>query len=207
MKLATLSFDDGGWQEPYLLDALNRLGIAATFYLCSSWLDETHYHMESVKIAPLYAGHEIGCHTATHPDLRRLPPFAWADEIVAAREVLESVFDRRVESFSWPFGAVNPELIPELHRAGFKGARGVKMGDPTRGGPYDYRVTAPWPIPTERWGALLNAPTIHVFGHAYQIRDDRDLPRLTEFCGRLFGAGFGFVVNSEFWRLSAHAEC
>jgi len=51
-------------------------------------------------------GMEIGAHTRAHCDLRRIPPSAVAEEILASRDAVERRLGSRVESFAYPFGVV-----------------------------------------------------------------------------------------------------
>ena len=53
------------------------------------------------------AGWEIGAHTRTHPDLRKLHAEAVAQEIIGSREDIEQRLNRPVETFAYPGGHVS----------------------------------------------------------------------------------------------------
>ena len=56
-------------------------------------------------------GVEIGAHTKTHPDLRRIPPARVKDEMVSCRGEIEDRVQRRVLSFAYPFGRASQTAI------------------------------------------------------------------------------------------------
>lgn len=80
MKIA-LTFDDGPSQwTPPILDILAEHEAHATFFVCGVNLLG---HSELVQ-GMFDAGHQIGNHTTTHPDLSRL------DSLAVARELAET---------------------------------------------------------------------------------------------------------------------
>src|SRR5581483_12394739 len=74
-----LTFDDYGTPEEIndLLNILADKGVKAMFFVIGSWADE---HPELVaQIAA--AGHELGNHTYSHPNLLRLSDAAILEEV------------------------------------------------------------------------------------------------------------------------------
>jgi peptidoglycan/xylan/chitin deacetylase (PgdA/CDA1 family) len=53
------------------------------------------------------AGVDIGAHTRTHPDLRRLCEAEVEHEMATSRAEIESHMPHRVESFAYPFGGID----------------------------------------------------------------------------------------------------
>jgi peptidoglycan/xylan/chitin deacetylase (PgdA/CDA1 family) len=121
-KAAFLSFDDNYASWLRLLPIFDRFGIHATFYV-NSWPFRDRVGKDDVKrylaivrseeettlsAAELKeiaaAGHVIGAHTRTHPVLTALTPDAAREEIHAGKTELESILQRPVEHFSYPFG-------------------------------------------------------------------------------------------------------
>jgi peptidoglycan/xylan/chitin deacetylase (PgdA/CDA1 family) len=121
-RAAFLSFDDnyGSWLR--LLPIFDRYGIHVTFYV-NSWPFRDRVGEDAVKryLAILRseeettlstdelremaaAGHVIGAHTRTHPVLTALIPDAAREEIRASKAELESLLQRPVEHFAYPFG-------------------------------------------------------------------------------------------------------
>ncbi len=119
-----VTFDDGLGSCPRAAAILDEFGVPGCFYVCPALVgekDPAKVHafwarrtqlvpaLEAMDWAELESlrerGHEIGCHTMTHPNLARCSAQELADEIGAARDVLE----RRLgvcEHFAWPFGKV-----------------------------------------------------------------------------------------------------
>lgn len=56
-------------------------------------------------------GVEIGAHTKTHPDLRRIPPASVKQEMVNCRDEIEDRVQRPVLSFAYPFGSTSQTAI------------------------------------------------------------------------------------------------
>jgi peptidoglycan/xylan/chitin deacetylase (PgdA/CDA1 family) len=67
------------------------------------------------------AGIEIGAHTRTHKDLRKLSTAEAHSEIIDSRKEIEDWLGRSVENFAYPFGYVSPESS-EIVRHGFRSA-------------------------------------------------------------------------------------
>lgn len=78
-KVIALTFDDGPTPEytPGILALLAEKGVKATFYLIGKEAEENAGQTRAL----VAAGHELGNHTYTHPDM------TLADESMAAREV------------------------------------------------------------------------------------------------------------------------
>ncbi len=63
------------------------------------------------------AGWEIGAHTRTHPDLRKLHPEAVEQEIIGSREDIEEHLSRPVETFAYPAGYFSDAATAVVARA------------------------------------------------------------------------------------------
>ena len=84
-KALTLSYDDGRTQDRRLVDIMNRYGIRGTFNL-NSGLWERGDRIDPAEIPTLYAGHEVACHTVTHPTIARCPLPEVAQEVLASAD-------------------------------------------------------------------------------------------------------------------------
>jgi peptidoglycan/xylan/chitin deacetylase (PgdA/CDA1 family) len=76
----------------------------------------------------LAAGHEIGSHSLTHPNLRRLNPAAAREELAASKATLEERFSVAVRHFAYPYGGYNDETPKLLREAGYATACTVLHG-------------------------------------------------------------------------------
>ncbi|TSC69773.1 MAG: polysaccharide deacetylase, partial [Parcubacteria group bacterium Gr01-1014_70] len=99
----------------------------------------------SVKRVPVYvdpsqvleiaaAGHEVGGHTRTHADLTTLTSAEQQNEIGGSRTDLLDLGITPVDTFLYPEGAYNPEVIAHVQSAGYIAARSVDRGFNTPGG-------------------------------------------------------------------------
>jgi peptidoglycan/xylan/chitin deacetylase (PgdA/CDA1 family) len=62
---------------------------------------------------------EVGAHTVTHPLLPRLSRFGQLGEINSSKQQLEELLARRIESFSYPYGAYGDDTVACVSAAGF----------------------------------------------------------------------------------------
>lgn len=83
------------------------------------------------------AGHTIGAHTLSHPNLAHVSPEEAQTEIVGCKERLEAVMGGSIQHFSYPHPALNPQWNPQTlqitRQAGFKSAALTARGPVRRG--------------------------------------------------------------------------
>ena len=87
-KALTMSYDDGRSYDRRLVEIFNKNGIKGTFHLNSGLFDRGDRVMPE-EISTLYAGHEVACHTVTHPTIARCPLPEVAQEVLEDRKFLE----------------------------------------------------------------------------------------------------------------------
>jgi peptidoglycan/xylan/chitin deacetylase (PgdA/CDA1 family) len=109
-----LTFDDGPDPEdtPWILDQLAAADLKAIFFLIG---DKCEQHPDLVqKIAA--AGHEIGNHTASHPQFAfwRLGPRRIREEVDRCQQILTKITGTAPRFFRAPAGHQNPFLAPVL---------------------------------------------------------------------------------------------
>ena len=76
----------------------------------------------------LAAGHEIGSHTSTHPNLKRLPLAQAREEIFGSKKKLEDTFGIQVRHFCYPSGKWNDGVRDLVGEAGYLSACTVEFG-------------------------------------------------------------------------------
>lgn len=88
-KLAALTFDDGphAVYTEQLLDGLKERGIPVTFFFLGQCAES---NPELVRRA-YEEGHEIGCHTWSHPDLKKLSDEKIRSQLGRCRELFSSL--------------------------------------------------------------------------------------------------------------------
>jgi peptidoglycan/xylan/chitin deacetylase (PgdA/CDA1 family) len=137
-RIVILTFDDG--YSDFISNALPALtanGFAATIYVPtayigrkSSWLgprSANGFPIVSWEQITQFvdAGMECGAHSHTHSELDALPPSLAGTEIVKSKEILEDGLQRRIPSFSYPYGYGNRRLYRMVEAAGYLSACAV----------------------------------------------------------------------------------
>jgi len=115
-KALVMSYDDGSEHDRRLVEIFNRYGIRGSFHLNSGKVGQP-YHVTPQDVHVLYQGHEVSCHTVSHPDLTQLDTAAVRREIADDRRALEDWSGRPVRGLAYPFGTYDQrilELLPEL---------------------------------------------------------------------------------------------
>lgn len=92
---------------PDMLETLNKHHVKATFFLEGRWVKE---NPEMAKMI-VDAGHEIGNHSYSHPDMSKLSPASIREQLVKTNDVIKSVTDITPTWFAPPSGSMNGEVI------------------------------------------------------------------------------------------------
>lgn len=135
-SVVTITFDDvPATAVERGLPILDEFGVPATFYVCSDLgqLEDGRPTIDLDTVAALSAaGHEIGCHTASHLNLRQQSLEAALEDCRRNRLALADATDGRwPRNFSYPFGAVTlkSKLPLAQHYASLRSTRpGVHRG-------------------------------------------------------------------------------
>jgi peptidoglycan/xylan/chitin deacetylase (PgdA/CDA1 family) len=120
-----ISFDDG-WENQfeYGFPILQKYHDTATFYVVTSYLDHENFMTTEQLKTIVAAGMTIGCHMRSHPYLTSLGPERARDEISGAKAILEAE-GFKVDTFAYPYGAYNKNVVAMVEAAGFRTARTV----------------------------------------------------------------------------------
>jgi peptidoglycan/xylan/chitin deacetylase (PgdA/CDA1 family) len=111
-----LTFDDGP-NDPHtmhLLDVLARHNAKATFFLIGKYVRQ---HPEIAR-AILAAGHEIGNHTDSHPNLILVSAARLSQELAECNRALEDALGTKITLFRPPFGGRRPNVLRTARRMG-----------------------------------------------------------------------------------------
>lgn len=104
-----LTFDDGpnpAW-TPKLLDVLAAHNIHATFFMLGSRAAAQAWLVRRVD----EAGHLIGNHSWSHPNLARTAANKVRQELTRTKDTLEQITGKRANYFRPPFGARRPVVF------------------------------------------------------------------------------------------------
>lgn len=123
-KALTMSYDDGRSEDYQLVKLFNEHGIKATFNL-NGGIHHDERRIPIDEYTAVYAGHEIACHTYTHPTIARCPLEQVAWQIHADRLALENVTGRPVCGLAYPNGSYSGEIMQLLPALGIRYARVV----------------------------------------------------------------------------------
>jgi peptidoglycan/xylan/chitin deacetylase (PgdA/CDA1 family) len=132
-----ITFDDGyATCFEQGIDVLETFGCTAIQFLVSGrigkandWDGTGEAMMDLSQVREwLGAGHQIGSHTVSHPDLTRLRLMDAREEIQASRKWLEDSFGVPVSHFSYPLGAFNDRIVEIVAEAGYSTAVTSQFG-------------------------------------------------------------------------------
>lgn len=131
---ALLTFD-GGYPDQLdnAVPVLEALKFPATFFPVSCDLHAEGAMTRRDLVALAAAGHAIGCHSHTHPDLTTLSPGELEEEVVGSKRRLEEALGQPVSAFCYPDGARDSRVASVVRRAGFDVAFTVDLGGVDRG--------------------------------------------------------------------------
>lgn len=112
-----LTFDDGPHPEmtPFILDLLDRYGMKATFFLVGK---QAAMYPELVRMIA-QRGHQLGSHSQTHTDLRRLDQRGVEQELVKSRAVIRQACGQTVTLFRPPGGNYDDEVRAAVAATGY----------------------------------------------------------------------------------------
>ena len=127
-----LTFDDAYESVyQYAMPILKELGFRATVFVPTNYIGKTNTwdftpgnilsrHMSADQIKELHReGWEIASHGEGHHVLTTLDLPEIKNELLRSKEILEGLIDDRVDSFCFPFGVYNSELVKAAEDAGY----------------------------------------------------------------------------------------
>jgi peptidoglycan-N-acetylglucosamine deacetylase len=125
--IVTTSWDDGDRADLRLAEMLRSRGIAGTFYVpinpYGGRSSLTHQDLRNLTAE----GFEIGAHSVTHKLLWGLSEKELTAEVDPCKPVLEDIIGKEVRMFCYPCGRYDVNVIRALEKAGYAGARTVRM--------------------------------------------------------------------------------
>lgn len=166
---------------PEILKTLEAHGARATFFAVGQWAEDNPDAIKAIGSA----GHEIGSHSNTHPDMTGLSEEAVREELRRSRERIKKAGGSSVALFRAPSGAYNNTVVKTAAEEGF--------------------TTIQWDVDSRDWqdksaGEMVEAVTKNVRNgsillfHVGKENTAEALPRILEI---LEQQGFSFVPVSE----------
>lgn len=151
MTKVTTSWDDGDVLDKRLASLLDKYSLKGTFYITKDYRRD---RLTEDEIRTLAQCHEIGAHTLSHPDLRKISSDEKKNELEGGKQWLEEVLGKDVPMFCYPAGRFDGESVNITRAAGYKGARTTEMGRITFADPFIIPTTlSVYPMPFRRVNA------------------------------------------------------
>jgi peptidoglycan/xylan/chitin deacetylase (PgdA/CDA1 family) len=127
-----ITFDDGFENfHRHAFPHLQEYSLRATIFPVVSCIGETgrwdsfgnRRHLTAAQLREIAAaGHEIGSHTMSHPNLRFLPGNELVRELRESKKILEGIIDGPVLSLSFPFGQWDRRVWDTAREIGYTAA-------------------------------------------------------------------------------------
>lgn len=206
----TFSYDDGDKADRRLVEIFNRYGMKATFNLIPSRFDGETV-VSSGEVSSLYAGHEIACHTYSHPHLERLPLTGQVREISLCRAALEQLSGGIVRGMATPYGGKNSDTVAAMNALGIAYCRnaGVSGGlsvpaDFLDWTPSCHHTGAPAVIEKFR-NEWIHQPwqyggVLYIWGHSFEFDRSDNWELAEQICSSLAGIDdVWFATNIEIY--------
>lgn len=116
-KKIAISFD-AAYGDEYtidILDTLDKYDVKTTFFLVKFWVENFPNRVEEIY----KRGHEIGNHSATHPNMSQLSATQVAEELNSTGEEIFKITGKKPVVFRPPYGDYNDNLILEAKKNGY----------------------------------------------------------------------------------------
>jgi peptidoglycan/xylan/chitin deacetylase (PgdA/CDA1 family) len=146
-RLLHVTFDDAFKNVFQALAPLERLGVPATVFACSSYAEDGR-PFDGGKLAGeasaypdelatmdwddlrelVERGVEVGSHTVTHPHLPQLEDAELDRQLVESKSRLEDELRRPCPFLAYPFGEEDQRVRAAARRAGYTAAYALKSG-------------------------------------------------------------------------------
>ncbi len=108
-KKISISFDAAWGAEdfPKIMEILDKHKVKTTFFMTGDWVEK---YPNCVKTL-VKKGHDLGNHSATHPDMTKLSKEAQKEQILKVHNAVKELTGYEMELFRPPYGAYNNEVI------------------------------------------------------------------------------------------------
>lgn len=117
--LVSLSFDAswGSDSTEEILSTLKQYNAEANYFVVSLWVNKYPDLLKKLSDSGII---EIGMHSATHPDMKKLSAKEIEEEILSNRAAIERVTGIKPSLFRAPYGSYSDTLMTMAENAGIK---------------------------------------------------------------------------------------
>lgn len=189
-KALTMSYDDGKHEDRRLVELFNKHGIKGTFNL-NGGLEGDPVRIPQAEYRELYKGHEVACHTISHPTIARCPLTSVAREVIDDRIKLEQIMGYPVRGLAYPNGSYSKEICDMLPQLGIRYGRVVGNSE-TFDIPEDFlrwKATCHHDYKLMELGKQFVEDQkkqylrlMYVWGHSYEFAKNNNWNVIEEFC-------------------------
>ncbi|MDR0497242.1 MAG: polysaccharide deacetylase family protein [Treponema sp.] len=117
--MLTITFDDA-WElnKDTALPIMKQRGFKSTQFYATQYIKDPRPGFNPKEIIKKFidAGHEIGSHSETHPDLVTLSAAELTQELAGSKTYLNSYLGVEIKHFAAPFGNFNPTVTAEIKK-------------------------------------------------------------------------------------------
>ena len=108
-KKISISFDAAWGAEDFnrIMEILDKHQVKTTFFMTGEWVEK---YPECVKTL-VEKGHDLGNHSATHPDMTKLSKEKQQEQIMKVHNAVKELTGYEMELFRPPYGAYNNDVI------------------------------------------------------------------------------------------------
>lgn len=108
-KKISISFDAAWGAEDFnqIMEILDKHNVKTTFFMTGEWVEK---YPECVKILA-EKGHDLGNHSATHPDMTKLSKEKQKEQIRKVHDAVKTLTGYEMELFRPPYGAYDNTVI------------------------------------------------------------------------------------------------
>lgn len=116
-KKVAISFDAAWGAEDFnrIMEVLDKHDVKTTFFMTGDWVST---YPECVKTL-VEKGHDLGNHSATHPDMTTLSKENQREQILKVHNAVKELTGYEMELFRPPYGAYNNDLIRTCYEIGY----------------------------------------------------------------------------------------
>lgn len=199
-KVLTLSYDDGKITDKRLISIFNEYGLKGTFNLNGGLIDApfNEYYQERIPLEEyktVYEGHEVACHTFTHPTIARCPKEQIALQVLEDRKCLESVMGKTIRGMAYPNGSFDDKVVDVFKSCGIVHARTVNSTfsfalpfDYLRWNPTCHHANERLPELCDEFINLHKTQYMYMFyvwGHSYEFERDNNWEIIENFARKI----------------------
>lgn len=121
-KKIALTFDVNWAEKEYIyeiLDLLDENDIKATFFIMGRWVIYPEGNKE--KLIDIHKrGHEIGNHSYSHPDFKKIGKERVIEEIKKTEDIIKNEIGIKMNLFRFPSGSYSDESLKTIEDLGYK---------------------------------------------------------------------------------------